>query len=152
MRRRLEQYVRGGEQRSAVKPPFEKEVNVDGRRLKVRIEEVEAWKEQKERKERLVVRMKAKVIEEEGRETIVEKEAKFYKTSHGRVRGYVGIDAGAGGGREADYQRTAAVLKALGIEKWRREERSIQLAGGALEALLRLEPLCAAMGICQRKT
>ncbi|MGC9131971.1 MAG: hypothetical protein ACP5H5_10390, partial [Pyrobaculum sp.] len=54
VRRRLEQYFREGEQRSAVKPPFEKEVNVDGRRPRVRIEEVKAWGEKSEKKEHLV--------------------------------------------------------------------------------------------------
>ncbi|MGC9117594.1 MAG: hypothetical protein ACP5I3_01235 [Thermoproteus sp.] len=36
--------------------------------------------------------------------------------------------------------RTAALLKALGVETWAREEKQIRLAGGALDALMRLGP------------
>jgi hypothetical protein len=82
----------------------------------------------------------------------VEKEARFFKTSYGEIRGYVNIHASAEGGREADYQRTAAILKILGVEGWSRKERQILLKGGALEAFIRLEPVCAALGICQKKT
>ncbi|MGC9119530.1 MAG: hypothetical protein ACP5I3_11175 [Thermoproteus sp.] len=46
--------------------------------------------------------------------------------------------------------RTAALLKALGVETWSREEKRILLTGGALEALMRLEPVCAALGICRK--
>ncbi|MGC9049913.1 MAG: hypothetical protein ACP5J3_03220, partial [Pyrobaculum sp.] len=80
----------------------------------------------------------------------VEKEARLFKTSGGEIVGYVIIHAGAEGGREADYTRTAAVLKALGVEKWSRVERKIRLTGGALDALMRLEPVCRALGICQK--
>jgi hypothetical protein len=82
----------------------------------------------------------------------VEKEARFYKEGGGVIKGYLIIHAGAEGGREADYQRIAAVLKALGVESWSRKEREIRLTGGALDALMRLEPVCAALGVCQRKT
>jgi hypothetical protein len=148
VRRRLEQYFREGEMWGTAKPPIEKEVEVDGRRMKVRVEEVEAWTEKSKKTEHLVVRIKAKVIEENS-EAAVEKEAKFFK-SGGEIRGYVAIHASAEGGREADYTRTAAVLKTLGVEKWHRRERQIELTGGALDALMRLEPTCAALGICQK--
>ncbi|AET31957.1 hypothetical protein P186_0505 [Pyrobaculum ferrireducens] len=148
VRRRLEQYFREGEMWGSVKPPVEKEVEVEGRRMKVRVEEVKAWTEKSEKTEHLVVKIKAKV-EEDGREAAMEKEARFFK-SGGRVYGYVNIHAGAEGGHEADYARTAAVLKALGVEKWDREERRIRLTGSALDALMRLEPTCAALGICQK--
>ncbi|MGB9705809.1 MAG: hypothetical protein ACPL3C_10190 [Pyrobaculum sp.] len=148
-RERLEQHFREGEQWGSVKPPIEKEVGVEGRRVKVRVEEVEAWTERSERKEHLVVKVRAKVVEE-NREFAVEKEARFFKTSRGMIYGYVIIHAGAEGGREADYTRTAAVLKALGVKKWSRVERKIRLTGGALDALMRLEPVCRALGICQK--
>ncbi|MGC8584486.1 MAG: PaRep2b protein, partial [Thermoproteus sp.] len=77
-RRRLEQYFREGEMWGSAKPPFEKEVEVEGRRIRVRIEEVEAWKERRERKEHLVVKIRA-VVEEDGRGVAVKKEARFYK-------------------------------------------------------------------------
>jgi hypothetical protein len=150
VRQRLEQYFREGEQWGSVKLPIEKEVEIEGRRVKVRIEEVEAWREQGGTREHLVVKIKAKVVEE-GREAAVEKEAKFFKSS-GRIYGYVNIHASAEGGREADYTRTAAVLKALGVDKWSRQKKQILLTGGALDALIRLEPVCRALGICQRKT
>ncbi|MCU7788456.1 hypothetical protein ODS41_11095 [Pyrobaculum sp. 3827-6] len=140
VRRRLEQYFREGEQWGSVKPPIEKEVEVDGRRVKVRFEEVKAWREKSEKTEHLVVKIRAKV-EEEGRETTVEKEARFFKTRSGQIRGYVNIYADAEGGREADYLRTAAVLKALGVESWSRQKKQIRLTGGAVEALMRLEPV-----------
>jgi hypothetical protein len=62
VRRRLEEYFREGEQWGSVRPPIEKEVNVDGKWLKVRIEEVEAGIERGETKEYLVVKMRAKVM------------------------------------------------------------------------------------------
>jgi hypothetical protein len=149
VRQRLEEYFREGEQWGSVKPPIEKEVEVEGRRLKVRVEEVEAWKERSEKKkEHLVVRVRA-VVAEDGREVTMEKEARLYK-SGGVVYGYVIIHAGAEGGREADYTRTAAVLKALGVDKWIREKGRIQLTGGAVDALMRLEPVCAALGQCRK--
>jgi hypothetical protein len=148
VRRRLEEYFREGEQWGSVKPPFESEVEVEGRGVRVRVEAVEAWRERKERKEHLVVKIRAKVVEGNS-EVAVEKEARFYKTSRGMIKGYVNIYAGAEGGREADYQRTAAVLKALGVEKWRREERQMKLTRGALDVFMRLEPVCAALGQCQ---
>jgi hypothetical protein len=107
---------------------------------------VEAWRERRERKEHLVVRMRAVV--EEGRGVAVEKEMRFYKKSDGEIQGYVNIHAGAEGGREADYVRSTALLKTLGVEKWTRREMQILLTGGALEALMRLEPVCGAVGFC----
>jgi hypothetical protein len=149
VRRRLEQYFREGEMWGSVELPIEKEVEVEGRLLKVRVEAVEAWREKSKTKEHLVVKIKAKVIEGNS-EVAVEKEARFYKRG-GVVYGYVNIHASAEGGREADYQRTAAVLKALGIERWGRKEREVHLTGGALEALMRLKPVCAVLGVCRKK-
>jgi len=148
---RLEQYFREGEQWGTAKPPFEKEVEVEGMRVKVRVEEVEAGVERVGTKEHLVVKTRAKVVKGE-REVAVEKEARFFKGRRGAAYGYVDIHADAEGGREADYLRTAAVPRALGVDKWRREEKQIRLTGGAVDALMRLEPVCAARGICQRKT
>jgi hypothetical protein len=139
---------REGEMWGSVKPPIEREVEVEGRRLKVRVEEGEARREQGGTREHLVVEIRAEVVEE-GREVIVEKEAKFFK-SGGEIVGYVNIHAGAEGGREADYARTAAVLKALGVESWSRKPEQIQLTGGALDVLMRLEPVCAALGQCRK--
>jgi hypothetical protein len=148
VRQRLEEYFREGEQWGSVKPPIEKEVEVEGRRVKVRVEEVEAWREKSEKKEHLVVKIRAKVIEE-NREIAVEKEARFFK-SGGVIYGYIKIHADAEGGREADYTRTAAVLKALGVEKWSRKPKQIQLTGGALDTLMKLEPVCGALGQCRK--
>ncbi|MGB9705818.1 MAG: hypothetical protein ACPL3C_10235, partial [Pyrobaculum sp.] len=148
VRRRLEQYFREGEMWGSVELPIEKEVEVEGRRLKVSVEEVEAWKEQGKTSEHLVVKVRAKVVEGSN-EAAVEKKAKFYK-SGGEIRGYINIHASAEGGREADYTRTAAVLKALGVEKWNRKEYQILITGGAVEALMRLEPICAALNQCRK--
>jgi len=148
VRRRLEQYFREGEQWGTVKTPFERVVDIDGRRMKVRVEEVEAWREKSEKTEHLVVKIRAKVVEGNS-EVAVEKEAKFFK-SGGMIKGYVIIHAGAEGGREADYARTAAVLKALDVERWNRKEGEIRLTGGALDAFIRLEPVCADLGICKK--
>jgi hypothetical protein len=117
-------------------------------RIRVRIEEVEAWRERRERKEHLVVRVRA-VVEEDGRGVAVEKEARFFKRSDA-IYGYVNIRADVEGGREADYVRIAAVLKALGVERWTREEKQILLTGGALDSLMRLEPVCGALGVCRK--
>ncbi|MCU7788087.1 hypothetical protein ODS41_09215 [Pyrobaculum sp. 3827-6] len=48
------------------------------RAVHIRVEGVEAWKERSERKEHLVVRVRAMVVEE-GREVAVDKEASFSK-------------------------------------------------------------------------
>jgi hypothetical protein len=58
------------------------------------------------------------------------------------------------GGPEADYVRTAVVLKIIGIEKWglHREKgkvKQITLTGGVLGRLMRFEAVCRAVGICQ---
>jgi hypothetical protein len=147
VRDRLMQYFREGEMWGSVKPPIEEEVDIDGKRVKVRVEEVEAWREKSEKREHLVVKVRAKVVEGNS-EVAVEKEVRFFKKSDGAIYGYANIHADAEGGRKADYLRTAAVLKALGVEKWRREEKRIQLTGGALGALMRLEPVCRALGMC----
>jgi hypothetical protein len=143
------QYFREGEMWGSVKPPIEREVEVEGRKLKVHVEEVEAWRERKERKEHLVVKIRA-VVTDGGREIPVKKGAKFFKSSGDKIKGYVVIHADAEGGRGADYARTAAVLKALGVESWSGKEREVRLTGGALDALMRLEPICAALGIRRR--
>jgi hypothetical protein len=150
VRKRLEEYFREGEMWGSVELPIEKEVEVEGRRVKVRVEEVEAGIKQGKTREHLVVKVKAKVFDGTS-EVAVEKEARFFKSGEG----YVNIHAGAEGGREADYVRTAAVLKTLGIEGWSVSKeggklKKIRLTGGALEALTRLEPVCAALGICQK--
>jgi hypothetical protein len=75
----------------------------------------------------------------------VQKEVKFYKTSGGRIKGYITIRGDTDEKREADYARTAAVLKALGVESWSRHKEQIQLTGGALNALMHLEPVCYAV-------
>ncbi|AET31881.1 PaRep2b protein [Pyrobaculum ferrireducens] len=149
VRRRLEEYFREGEQWGTVKPPIEKEVEVEGRRVKVRIEEVEAGVKQGKTREHLVVRVKAKVFDGNS-EAAVEKDAKFYKASRNMIKGYVNIHAGAEGGREADYIRTAAVLKTLGVESWSRQKGRIRLTGGALDTLMRLEPVCTTLGQCRK--
>ncbi|MGB9704519.1 MAG: hypothetical protein ACPL3C_03640, partial [Pyrobaculum sp.] len=149
MREQLEQRFGEGEEWGRVRPPIEKEVEVGGKGLKVLIEEVEAGVERGRAKELLVVKIRAKVVEGNS-EVAVEKEAKFYKERHGAVRGYINIHAGAKGGSEADYVRTAAVLKILGVEKWSRKPNQIQLTRDALDALMRLEPVCRALGICQK--
>ncbi|MGC9131903.1 MAG: PaRep2b protein, partial [Pyrobaculum sp.] len=139
VRKQLEQRFSEWEQWGTVKPPIEREVEVEGKKVRVGIEEVEAWTERSERKEHLVVRVRAKVVEGE-HEVAVEKEASFFKTRGGDVIGYVNIHADAEGGREADYLRTAAVLKVLGVEKWQllREKgklKQMKLTGRALDAL-----------------
>jgi hypothetical protein len=150
VRRRLEQYFREGEQWGTTKPPIEREVEVEGRRLKVRIEEVEAGVERGETKELLVVKVRAKVFEE-GREISLEKEVKFYKESGGKINGYVNIHADTEDEREVDYLRTAALLKALGVEGWSRQKKGrIRLTGGALDAFMHLDPVCRALSICRK--
>ncbi|MCU7787834.1 PaRep2b protein [Pyrobaculum sp. 3827-6] len=148
VRQRLMQYFREGEQWGSVKPPIEKEVEVEGRRVRVRVEEVEAWKEKSKTREHLVVKIRAKVIEGNS-EAAVEKEARFFKSGD-KIKGYVIIHAGAEGGREAEHLRTVAVLKALGVERWSRKPEQILLSGGALDTLMRLEPVCAALGQCRK--
>jgi hypothetical protein len=141
VRRLLERRFREGERYGSVKLPVEREVEVEGRRVKVRVEEVEARREVGKVKEHFVVRVRAEV-DGGGRRIAVEKELKFYKKRYGIVRGYVIIRASAEGGREADYIRTAAVLKALGVEKWSRPKKDCMcFSRAALDALAALEPV-----------
>ncbi|MCU7788600.1 PaRep2b protein [Pyrobaculum sp. 3827-6] len=151
VREQLERRFSEGEEWGRVKPPVEREVEVEGRKLKVLIEEVEAGVEHGETREHLVVKIRAKVFEEDS-EVAVDKEAKFYK-SGGRIYGYVNIRDERG--RQADYTRAAAVLKALGIEEWsvnreRGKPKQIRLTGGALDTFMSLEPVCRALGMCQK--
>ncbi|MGB9704840.1 MAG: PaRep2b protein, partial [Pyrobaculum sp.] len=149
VRRRLEECFREGEQWGSVKPPVESEVEVEGRRVKVRVEEVEAGVKQSKTREHLVVKIRARVFDGNS-EVAVEKEARFFKTSRGEIQGYVNMHGDAEGGREADYVRTAAVLKALGVESWSKQKKQIRLTGGALDAFMCLEPVCAALGQCRK--
>jgi hypothetical protein len=58
--------------------------------------------------------------------------------------------ASAEGGCEADYVRTAAVLKAFGVESWSRKEKQIDLSRGAYDSFMKLEPVSASMGKCRK--
>ncbi|AET31543.1 hypothetical protein P186_0074 [Pyrobaculum ferrireducens] len=40
------------------------------------------------------------------------------------------------------------MLKTLGVESWSKQKKQIRLTGGALDALMRLEPVCTALGQC----
>jgi hypothetical protein len=128
VRRLLERRFREGEQWGSVKPPFEREVEVEGRRLRVRVEEVGAVLK-RGRREWLVVEVRAEVG---GSATAKE----IWLYGDGRVRGYV--DGGRG---EEERLRTAALLKALGI-MWSMGKTRFLLSSTALAALMRLEPVC----------
>ncbi|AET31693.1 hypothetical protein [Pyrobaculum ferrireducens] len=130
--------------------------------MKVCVEEVEAGVKQSKTREHLVVKIRARVFEEgqgvaveKSSEVTLEKDASFFKITDGMIYGYVIIRGDTEKEREADYARTATVLKTLGIEGWSVSKeggklKKIRLTGGALDTLMRIEPVCAAMGICQK--
>jgi DNA-binding transcriptional ArsR family regulator len=104
---------------------FVKEVEVDGRRYVVKIIDGEAVEEDRGGRKLLRIKITAEVGRVEGEHTIVNRVVHEYTITFGRrgagneARGFAYAKADAPGGREADAERFAAVVKALtGREPW----------------------------------
>jgi hypothetical protein len=104
---------------------FVKEVEVDGRRYVVKVIDGEAVEEDRGGRKLLRIKITAEVGRVEGEHTIVNRVVHEYTITFGRrgagneARGFAYAKADAPGGREADAERFAAVVKALtGREPW----------------------------------
>jgi hypothetical protein len=102
-----------------------KEVEVDGRRHVVKVIDGEAVEEDRGGRKLLRIKITAEVGRVEGEHTIVNRVVHEYTITFGRrgagneARGFAYAKADAPGGREADAERFAAVVKALtGREPW----------------------------------
>jgi hypothetical protein len=98
---------------------FEKEVEVDGRRHKVKVRGGEAVEEDRGGRKLLRIRITAEVGRVEGEHTIVDRVVREYTITFGRYGrnnaavGFATARADAPGGREADAERFSALVKAL---------------------------------------
>jgi Fe2+ transport system protein FeoA len=130
---------------------FEREVELDGKKYKVKVIDGEAVEEDRGGRKLLRIKIKAEVGRVEG-EHIVDRVVREYTITYGRyeddnkTRGFAYASAKALGGREADAKRLAAVIKALtGREPWirRRSDGKIEVVcyEGHLEGFMRYEEL-----------
>jgi hypothetical protein len=96
---------------------FEKKVEVDGKRYKVKVIDGEAVEEDRGGRKLLRIRIIAEVSRVEG-EHIVDRVVREYIITFGRygrnmVLGFAAASAEAPGGREADAERLSALIEAL---------------------------------------
>jgi len=109
---------------------FEREVELDGKKYVVKVRDGEAVEEDKGGKKLLRLKIKAEVGRVEGEHTIVDRVVREYTITYGRygsnnaAKGFAYASAKAPGGREADAERFAAVVKALTGKKPRIRRRS----------------------------
>jgi hypothetical protein len=134
---------------------FEKEVEVDGKKYKVKVIGGEAVEEDRGGRKLLRIRITAEVGRVEG-EHIVDRVVREYTITYSRygddnkTRGFAYASANAPGGREEDAERLAAVIKALtGREPWirRRSDGKIEVVcyEGHLEGFMRYIELAEAI-------
>jgi len=101
---------------------FEMEVEVDGKRYKVKVIDGEAVEEDRNGRKLLRIKITAEVRRVEGEHTIVDRVVREYTITFGRygnnaVVGFATASAKAPGGKEADAKRFIAAVKALtGVE------------------------------------
>jgi hypothetical protein len=131
---------------------FEKKVEVNGRTYVVKVIGGEAVEEKQNGRKLLRTRIKAEVGRVEGEHTIVDSVVRAYTITYGR-RGVKNVAEGRAyaradvpGGREADAERLAAVIKALtGREPWirRKSDGKIEVMcyEGHLEGFMRYDEL-----------
>ncbi len=135
---------------------FEKEVEVDGRRHKVKVIDGEAVEEKQNGKKLLRLKITAEVSRVEGEHTIVDRVVREYTITFGRygddnkTRGFAYASAKAPGGREADAERLAAVVEALTGKRPRIRRRSdgkieVVCYEGHLEGFMRYIELAEAI-------
>jgi len=136
VRKKAEEIVDEGKERGSLTlKGFEREVEVDGKRYKVKVRDGEAVEEDRGGRELLRLKITAEVGRVEG-EHIVDRVVREYTITFGRrgsnnaAMGRAYARADAPGGREADAERFAAVIKALtGREPWirRRSDGKIEV-------------------------
>jgi len=135
---------------------FEKEVEVDGRKYVVKVRDGGAVEEDRGGRKLLRIRITAEVGRVEGEHTIVDRVAHEYTITYSRrgikneARGRAYANAEAPGGREADAERFAALIKALtGREPgvYRRSDGKIEIVcySEHLEGFMRFAELADAI-------
>jgi hypothetical protein len=110
---------------------FEKEVEVNGKKYKVKVIDGEAVEEDRGGRKLLRIKIKAEVVRVEGEHMIVDRVVREYTITYGRygrneASGFAYASADAPGGREADAERYSALVKAL----TGREPKVYQKSGG----------------------
>jgi hypothetical protein len=128
--RKAEEIVKEGKERGSLKlEDFEKEVEVNGKTYVVKVRGGEAVEEDRGGRKLLRIKITAEVGRVEGEHTIVDRAVREYTITFSRrtdnaAEGYAYVRAEAPGGREADTERLAAVIKALTGKEPRIRRRS----------------------------
>jgi hypothetical protein len=122
---KAQKIIEEGMSRSSQKlEDFEMEVEVNGEKYKVKVRGGGAVEEDRGGRKLLRIKITAEVGRVEGEHTIVDRVVREYTITYGRygnnaARGHAYASAKAPGGRAADAERFAAVVKALtGEEPW----------------------------------
>jgi len=130
VRKKAEKIIEEGKERASLKlKDFEKELEVNGRTYVVKVIGGEAVEEDRGGRKLLRIRITAEVGRVEG-EHIVDPVVREYTITFGRygddneARGFAYASAKAPGGKEADAERFAAVIKALTGKEPRIRRRS----------------------------
>jgi hypothetical protein len=127
---------------------FEKEVEVNGKKYKVKVIGGGAVEEKQNGKTLLRIRITAEVGRVEGEHTIVDRVKREYTITYGRygaknnAMGFAVARADAPGGREADAERFSALIKALtgrepGVYRKKDGKITIECYEGHLEGFMR---------------
>ncbi len=127
---------------------FEKEVEVDGKKYKVKVIDGEAVEEDRGGRKLLRIKITAEVGRVEGEHTIVNRVVREYTITYGRyganneAMGFAVARVDAPGGREADAERFSALIKALtgrepGVYRTKDGKIKIQCYEGHLEGFMR---------------
>jgi hypothetical protein len=153
VRKKAEEIIEKGKERGSLElKGFVKEVEVDGKKYKVKVIDGEAeFDEGKGGRKLLRMRITAEVGRVEG-EHIVDRVVREYTITYSRrggdnaAVGYATARADAPGGREADAERLSALIKALTGKKPRIRRRSdgqieVECSKGHLEGFMRFAEL-----------
>ena len=131
VRKKAEEIIEEGKARGSLTlKGFEREVEVDGKRYKVKVIDGEAVEEDRGGRKLLRLKITAEVGRVEGEHTIVDRVVSEYTITFGRygrnnaALGFATARADAPGGRKADAERFAALIKALTGKEPRIIERS----------------------------
>jgi len=154
---KAKEIVKEGKARGILKlEGFEKEVEVNGVKYKVKVIDGEAVEEDRGGRKLLRIKIKAEVGRVEGEHTIVDRVVREYTITFGRygrnnaARGFAVARADAPGGREADAERFAAVVEALTGKKprvYRKSDGTIIIVcyEGHLDGFARYDELADAI-------
>ncbi len=142
---------------------FEMEVEVNGKKYKVKVINGKAVEEDRGGRKLLRIRITAEVGRVEGEHTIVDRVVREYTITYSRrgadnaTLGYATARADAPGGREADAERFSALIKALTGREPKVYRRSdgvvmIECYEGHLEGFMRYKELAEAIKRWMEKT